>query len=138
MNNLIPEFVKCFGPVVLHDETVRVRNIIFAAFRRPYVKGDINTHGPLWAQYASPQGVLVMSELDIDKDTRGYIFVEGRGNGFKVFCSSLGRFLDFLVDREDGVFPAMYFVDENFVFCLCENGERGSMRPIYFYRGAKA
>ncbi len=71
----------------------------------------------------------------MDIDSSGYIYVEDQGKERSVFLSTLAVFINDLNSRDDGLFPAIYFVNHDWTICLCENGERGSMKPIYLYKG---
>lgn len=137
MNTLMPVFIKYFGAAIDQNDAVKLRNDIFDAFRKPYAKSDMTTHGPLWNQYAFPQNTVTVCDLNIDKDIHGYIFVEGKGKKMCVFLSTFRKFIDYLENRSDGLYPAIYFIDNELTVCFCENGERGSMKPIYLYKGIK-
>lgn len=69
---------------------------------------------------------------------KGFILVEGKKKNVRVFASTLGLFLDYLENREDGVFAAIYFVDKKFNFCFGENGERGSNEANISLTGLKS
>jgi len=121
--------------VVEQKEAMSIRKDIIHMFRKPYLKHDMTTHGPLWNQYSFPQETITICDLELEQDSSGYIYVEGKGKNFYVFSSTLSTFIQYLQSREDGLFPAIYFVDREYTMCLCENGERGSMKPVYLYRG---
>lgn len=126
-----------FGAAIEDGNAMKIRNNIFDLFRNPYVKKDMSTHGPLWNQYVSPDGIMITGDIHFDENILGYVFVDGKKKEMRVFSSTLRQFFDYLENREDGLFPAVYFIDENYTFCLGENGERGSMKPIYIYKGLK-
>lgn len=126
-----------FGTAIEYNKAMKIRNEIYDLFRKSYVKKDMTTHGSLWNQYISPGGIIATCDIHIDKNIQGYVFVEGKKKGMQVFLSTLKQFLDYLESREDGLFPAIYFIDKKFTFCLGENGERGSMKPIYIYKGLR-
>ncbi|BDR57665.1 hypothetical protein XA3_01060 [Xylocopilactobacillus apicola] len=105
------------------------RKNILASFRKPFIKKDITTNGPLW----NPQRI---NEIILDKNTQGYIFVDGQD--IYIFHTSWEKFANYLQYRQDGIYPAVYFIDENFTSCFGENGERGSMKPVYIYIGLKS
>ncbi|MCN9010669.1 hypothetical protein MLP03_22905 [Escherichia coli] len=137
MNSLMYSFISYFGSAIDQNDAVNVRKDIFDTFRKPYVKSDMATHGPLWNQYVSPQNTMATCDLNIDKDIHGYIFVEDKGKKTCVFLSTFRKFIDYLENRDDGLYPAIYFIDNEFTVCFCDNGERGSMKPIYLYKGIK-
>lgn len=137
MSNSHYLFPIFFGTALENNKAINIRNEIFALFRKPFVKKDITTHGSLWLQYASPDGIITACDINIDKNIQGYVFVEGKKKEMRVFLSTLKQVFDYLESREDGLFPAIYFVDEKLTFCFGENGERGSMKPIYIYKGLR-
>lgn len=137
MNSLMPTLVSHFGLQVEQRLALEIRSEIFEAFRRPYLKNEMCTHGALWSQYACPQMKLTLDDGCLEKDTEGYVFVEKRGREVHVFRTALHGFIEYLEHRDDGLFPAVYFVDVDLSVCICETGERGSMRPIWLYIGAR-
>ncbi|MEL7630297.1 hypothetical protein AAGW04_15035 [Pectobacterium aroidearum] len=137
MNSLFTELVEFFGPVVEHGDAIKIRKKVFDCFRKPYVKNDIKTHGSLWSQFSYFDGVISISDISEGENSNGYVFVEQKGKSPVLFFSSLNKFISYLESRADGLFPAIYFIDDGFNFCLCENGEMGAMRPIFIYKGIK-
>jgi hypothetical protein len=135
MNTLFSTYSHFFGINIKRNKAIEIRKAIIHNFRKPFIKKDIKTHGPLWSQYIAPQGAIDINNLDIDKNISGYVLIDGKGNNLHLFLSSLEKFLSYLENRNDGIFPPIYFVNKDFTFCLAENGERGSMRPIYVYKG---
>jgi len=134
MNLQISALVDFFGSAIEQGKALEIKKNIIAKFRRPYVKKDMNTHGPLWSQYYSPQGIITSSDINPEVNVPGYIYAESKAKEAFVFKTTLNDFIKYLESREDGLYPAVYFVNDSFTFCLCENGERGSMKPIYLYK----
>ncbi|MWP61198.1 hypothetical protein [Gilliamella sp. Pas-s25] len=137
MNILFSTYTKFFDIEIENNKAVEIRKAIIHNFRKPFIKKDMQTHGPLWNQYMAPQGAMDIRHLDIDINIQGYILVDGKGKNMQLYLSSLKNFLSYLENRRDGLFPATYFVNKDFTFCLGENGERGTMKPIYVYKGIK-
>lgn len=137
MDLLFSTYTHFFGTNIEHDKAIEIRKVIIHTFRKPFIKKDIKTHGPLWNQYIAPKGAIDITNLDTDKNIQGYVLVDGKGKNMYLFLSSLKNFLSYLENRNDGLFPAIYFVNKDFTFCLGENGERGTMQPIYVYKGVK-
>ncbi len=135
MNAQMSVFISYFGDPVEPNDATSIRKDIINAFRKPYLKKDMTTHGSLWNQYSFPQGTITVDHIALDNDISGYMYVEGKGKDEVIFLATLSQFIDYLNGREDGLFPAVYFVDRECTMCLCENGERGAMKPVYLYQG---
>lgn len=136
---VVEDLVAFFGAkVLLDEEKAAFKKRMWGAFRIPLVKKDMSTHGALWSRYAFPDGVVELDEVGLDRAARGFVFVDGKGKAGCVFRACWGRFVEFLNEREDGLFPAVYFVDEGLSVCVGENGERGSMKPVFVYVGLGA
>lgn len=118
------------------DQSRTVKKRIFDAFRNPFNRRDITTHGQLWNQYASPQGTAYLQDIALDDHLPGFILIEKKNAD--LFSATFGDFKQMLECSEDGLYPATYFVDEQMMLCLGENGERGTMKPIYIYIGKRA
>lgn len=138
MNIFFQDLTDFFGIDTLDKNVVEFKKNILASFRKPFIKKDITTHGPLWNQYVAPNGIVDINEIILDKNTQGYIFVDGQGKDIYIFHTSWEKFANYLQYRRDGLYPAIYFIDENFTSCFGENGERGSMKPVYIYIGLKS
>lgn len=138
MSALLPELIEIFGPIIEHGHAIKTREKIFYSFRKPYEKNNIKTHGSLWNQFSYFDGVISISEISENKNLNGYVFIEQKGRSPILFLSNLNKFIQYLENRADGLFPAIYFIDDEFDICLCENGEMGAMKPIFIYKGIKS
>ncbi len=135
MNAQMSGFISYFGAPMKPNDAISIKTDIMNAFRKPYFKNDMTTHGPLWNQYSFPQGTITVGDIELDNDISGYMYVEGKGKDGVIFLTTWSQFVNYLDGRDDGLFPAIYFVNSEWTVCLCENGERGSMKPIYLYKG---
>ena len=133
MRTQISTLKDFLGPAIEQEKGRKIRKDIMDNFRLPYIKKDMTSHGPLWSQHSCPQGVITVCDLNLQENVSGYIFAECKGKEVCIFDAALIDFIKYLENREDGLFPAVYFVNNTLAFCLCENGERGSMKPIYLY-----
>ena len=127
MNAQMSGFIRYFGAPMKPNDAISIKKDIMNAFRKPYFKNDMTTHGSLWNQYSFPQDTITVDHIALDDDIPGYMYVEGKGKDEVIFLATLSQFIDYLNSRDDGLFPAVYFVDLECTMCLCENGERGAI-----------
>ncbi|MHA0916679.1 hypothetical protein ACR9H8_18315 [Kosakonia cowanii] len=136
MRTQISTLKDFFGPAIEQVQGRKIRKDIMDNFRLPYIKKDMNSHGPLWSQYACPQGVITVCDIKLHENISGYIFAECKSKEVFIYNSTLIDFIKYLESREGGLFPAVYFIKNTLAFCLCESGERGTMKPIYLYKAS--
>ena len=75
MDLLFSTYTHFFGTNIEHDKAIEIRKVIIHTFRKPFIKKDMKTHGPLWNQYIAPKGAIDITNLDTDKNIQGYVLV---------------------------------------------------------------
>lgn len=90
---VVEDLVAFFGAkVLLDEEKAAFKKRMWGAFRIPLVKKDMSTHGALWSRYAFSDGVVELDEVGLDRAARGFVFVDGKGEGRMCFSCVLGAF----------------------------------------------
>ena len=126
------QFSNIFGKKLSHDEMKLVTNLFKKVFRKQFVRKKISTHGSIWSNFKGSVNWIRLDELN-KLDSERYIYVEIRKNS-KLYISKISDFKEYLLSRNDGIYPAIYLFDKDMTECICDYGENASLRPIILMR----
>ncbi|MDE1461741.1 hypothetical protein [Spartinivicinus poritis] len=127
------QFSNIFGLSLPLDETKIVLEKFKNKFRKEFIKKDISTHGLIWSNFKGAVNWVKLDEIkDFDPDPC-YVYIEARKRS-KLYTRNFLKFREYLLNRDDGRYPAIYVFDINMVECICDTGENGSLSPIVLMR----
>jgi len=94
----------------------------------------MSTHGSICFNLKKEVQITWVLLDDIQTLSECYLYIEyGRKNS-QLYKTNFSKFKEYLLTREDGLYPPMYAFNMSMTLCICYNSEDSLSRPIKVYR----
>jgi hypothetical protein len=123
------ELCSYFGPPLIGDEAKTVVTNFRKSFRKPMIRSNPNTHGPIWTQFLGDAEWTDTRILDDLSFCSCFLFWDERKNSL-LFKMNTSNFSNYLNNRLARSYPPVYIFNEELTCCICQNGDDFLVRPV--------